>query len=229
MRRVLAYLIVTVPLLVVRTSSAPASISEYAPLATTELLSKIYAADERCHFLKPAEHLELGRLVAHVELAATEIEGASSTNKALQKGRTLGQAVDCSPALERQTISVFAAGRRALASIKDDDDTKGPAVLLPADGPSPNAVEPSPGDDLAGYQRRMAAYLTELRCHYLSHRQARKFWRLVIKDHKLTVDKYGEQTVAPAKSQAEAFSSRQGCDGRSEAFVREAYRELASR
>jgi hypothetical protein len=82
---------------------------------------------------------------------------------------------------------------------------------------------------LAGYQRRMAAYLTELRCHYLSHRQARKFWRLVIKDHKLTVDKYGEQTVAPAKSQAEAFSSRQGCDGRSEAFVREAYRELASR
>jgi hypothetical protein len=202
--------------------SATALAVELTPLAATELLSKSYFADRRCRFLKSAEHDELRRYVEHAELAAAELEGRSSTRTAMEDGRTSGAAAECSPATRQQTISTLAAARRAMAAAGNDEGSRKSAeeISLPIDQTAREAK-------LDRYEKRTAAYLIELRCRHLSNRHARKFWTLVVAEHKAAIGRFGAEAIELAKMRAQAFSSRQPCSLQSEEFVRGEFRDLA--
>jgi hypothetical protein len=220
MRRLLACLAVSVP--VFSTSGSALAASEFTPLAVTELLSKSYAADGRCGFLQSGERQELSRYVAYAEEAATELEGVRSARDAVARGRASAGAEPCSPALGRQTRSALLGARRAMAAFDDseaDESTKNAAV----------SVVKQDADDLGAYERRMGAYLLELRCRHLSRPQARNFWKLVVKDHESFVERYGGPAVGAAKSRAEGFSLRQLCNSESKELVRSQYRAIAHR
>lgn len=225
MRRLLTYLITTVPFLAAPSLklSGTALAAEFTPLAVTELLSKSYAADARCRFLHPTEHDELRRYVTHATLAAAELEGQSRTRTALDRGRTSGEAAECSLAMRHQTISTLAAARRAMAAVGTNEETRNQSsgdVLLPLQ-------QRATGQDLGIYERRMAAYLTELRCRHLSNRQAKRFWTVVVEEHKAALGKFGHEAVGLAKTRAQSFSAYKECSPQSEEFVRGEYQDLA--
>jgi len=225
MRRLLTYLITTVPFLAAPSLklSGTALAAEFTPLEVTEILSKSYAADARCRFLHSTEHDELRRYVTHATLAAAELEGQSRTRTVLDRGRSSGEAAECSQAMRHQTISTLAAARRAMAAVGTDEETPNQSsdvVSLPLH-------QKAPGEDLGIYERHMAAYLTELRCRHLSNRQAKNFWTVVVEEHKAALGKFGVEAVGLAKTRAQSFSSYQQCSPRSEEFVRDEYRDLA--
>jgi hypothetical protein len=217
MRRLLVCLVATVPVLV-----APASASEFTPLAVTELLSRSYVMDFRCRFLQSSEHDELARFVDHARLAATEIEGAAPTRRALERGRISAEAAECTPVARRQTVSTLLAARRAMAAPGEEDQDE----RRSADDVS-FRQENAPEERLTVYEQRMGAYLLDRRCRHLSHRHAKKFWVLVVEDQKAVAGNFGVEAVRVAKKRAERFSSSQKCNSQSEQIVQGEYRSLA--
>jgi hypothetical protein len=217
MRRLLVCLVATVPVLV-----APASASKFTPLAVTELLSRSYVMDMRCRFLQSFEHDELARFVDHARLAATEIEGAAPTRQALERGRVSAEAAECTPVARQQTVSTLLAARRAMAAPgEEEQDESGSADDVSF------RQETAPEERLTVYEQRMGAYLLDRRCRHLSHRDAKKFWALVVEDQKAVAGDFGVEAVRVAKKRAERFSSSQKCNSQSEQIVQGEYRSLA--
>jgi hypothetical protein len=87
--------------------------------------------------------------------------------------------------------------------------------------------ETAPEERLTVYEQRMGAYLLDRRCRHLSHRDAKKFWTLVVEDQKAVAGDFGIEAVRVAKNRAERFSSSQKCNSQSEQIVQGEYRSLA--
>lgn len=220
MRRLLALLAVSLPVL--STSGSNLWADELTPLAITELLSKSYAADGRCAFLPSHEREELGRYASHAARAAMELESEGAAREAVLRGRASAEISPCSPALGQQARSALIAARRAMAAIAV------PEAEEPAGHAAPAAAGQA-ASNLAAYEERMRAYLLELRCRHLSKRDERKFWALMVEEHRSTIDRHGDAAVGLAKVRAESQAQGHPCNSRSKELVRMHYREMAGR
>jgi hypothetical protein len=94
----------------------PVQAAEFTPLHVTELLTKSYVAAARCRFLHAAEEEELAGYFSHAKRAAAEIEGRSSTEEALERGRSSGETASCTSAMRREVLATLAAARRAMTA-----------------------------------------------------------------------------------------------------------------
>jgi hypothetical protein len=197
--------------------------SKLTPLKVTELLTSSYVVDLRCRYLTGSEQRELARYAAHAKQAASEMEGAAASLDAVERGHTSGEAAACSPAEREKTITTLAAARRAMAAAEIGEDASRASAPVTASG-----AEATEGEHLGFYERRLGAYLLDLRCRHLSRRDARKFWALVGQDQKAAIDSFGADAVGRANARAQEFSSTEPCNSQSKHLVRAEYRRRTS-
>jgi hypothetical protein len=222
MRRLPVHIIASLSILAASSTLEGVSAGRLTPLTVTELLTSSYVIDLRCRFLAPGDHHELARYAADAKQAATEIEGLSSTLDAIERGHSSGETAACSPAARQKTMSTLVAARRAMAaagSVEDDS--------LPSEDTTASRFE-SGGENLGFYERRLGAYLLDLRCRHLSRRDARRFWVFVADDERTAVDSFGADAVGLANTRAKEFSSREPCNSQSKQLVRSEYRKRTS-
>jgi hypothetical protein len=67
----------------------------------------------------------------------------------------------------------------------------------------------------------------ERHCDYLSRRDARAFWRAIIREHKSALSAHGRPAVARMLRRARAEAEEVGCNAVGRRLVRSAYTKLA--
>jgi hypothetical protein len=223
MRRLPVYIIASLSCLAAAGHFEGASAGKLTPLTVTELLTSSYVVDLRCRFLTPGERRELAGYAADAKQAASQIEGISSTLDAIERGHSAGETAECSSAARQKTMSTLAAARRAMAAAETGEDAG-----LPGGGTKASHAVSGGGENLDFYERRVGAYLLDLRCRHLSRRDARRFWALVSDDERTAAASFGAEAVGLANSRAQEFSLREPCNSQSKQLVRSEYRKRTS-
>ncbi len=223
------------------------------PSDAVRLLAQSRTADERCHYLKPADHQQLADYVARAEVAAARLEGVGTTKRALSRGNAEGKAMTCNARSKIVVTATLAAARQAekqlgpqiaslekkakkqqrkrQAQVRSHKKTRVAALQSPAPAPAPAddgkglfALSGS-GSALDFYTRQAAAYYIERRCGFLSSSDTMAFWKLIVTRHNAMIARYGGAAVTRAKANAEQAGAA-ACSRDSAVFVRAAWSNM---
>jgi len=191
-----------------------------------EILARAKAADSRCHILSEGERDELGRYAARAEIAAASRISVTAARTARSRGDAAGSAADCGATVATDVRDTLAAAREAIAAHgrKPRPEISAATAASVADrGPPAGA----PG--LARYGRLAEAYYVERRCRHLSRGDADRFWRAIVRMHKLVLVSNGTAAVAPVLRRAERQSHSPGCGEATYAEVKAGFQEIQTR
>lgn len=229
----LSKFLVTLPLLALPIASlAPKAGAEpVTQMDALRLLAKSRAADGKCKTLAPADADELNSYLARAELAAASRNSVSEVQSTMTLGKTLGDTATCSPATSEEINATLNAARAAMTAAKEDRPAEEETVAV-INPPPRRKSQPAPSVTservtLAAYGRHAYAYYVERRCEYLSRRDIRSFWTIILREHRAALGTYGGPAVAGtlrrARNQAEGVS----CDAAGRRLVQSEYMRLA--
>jgi hypothetical protein len=106
--------------------AAPQSVIE-----ATTLISQSYAINAKCNLLAEAEREELMDFLARAEIALAEQASVKIARDAINKGKSLGQAVSCDDSARQLVVSTLALARGAETQIELQEAKIEPAEKEP--------------------------------------------------------------------------------------------------
>ena len=221
----LMHILITLPLMAVPVSLLAADSAHAATLSQMDalrLLAKSKAADTKCRVLAPADSDELGSYLARAEVAVTQRGSVQDAQGTIAVGRSLGDGAACDSRTAAEITDTLDAARRAMAAVAErettrEQDSKRPRRVAVETERTAATRQPV---TVKHYRDQAFAYYLERRCQHLSAREARSFWKSIVRQHKAALRNAGGKAVASALRKAEISADGMSCGAQSRRIVR---------